>query len=110
MAALTWAGLIEWQTIKVQVVVQVGPRRRLRGLLATRSGPIAAWPQRRFARVLASIGALAQSVRPARLAADVPTGYAEDRMAGTETRTGRIDWQRADLSGTGHPRPDLRAE
>ena len=35
IAALTWAGLIEWQTIKAQVVVQVGPRRRSRGLHAT---------------------------------------------------------------------------
>jgi len=29
MVALTWAGLIEWQTIKVPVVVQVGPRPHL---------------------------------------------------------------------------------
>ncbi len=34
-APLTWAGLIEWQTIKVQIVVRVGPRRRSRGLLAS---------------------------------------------------------------------------
>jgi hypothetical protein len=33
--ALTWAGLIEWQTIKVLVVVQVGPRQLSRGLLAS---------------------------------------------------------------------------
>lgn len=35
MVALTWAGLIEWQTIKVPVVVQIGLRRLSRGLLAS---------------------------------------------------------------------------
>ena len=94
MAALTWAGLIEWPTINVQVVVQVGLRRRLRGLLATRSGPIAAWPRRGFARVLVSIGALAQSVRR--------PGWLLTRQLGTL----RTAWlarkrERAGLTGNG---------
>ena len=35
MVALTWAGLIEWQTIKVPAAVQVGPGPRSRGLRAS---------------------------------------------------------------------------
>lgn len=42
MAALTWADLIEWQTIKVPAVVLVGPGPRSRGLRARRSGRIVA--------------------------------------------------------------------
>jgi hypothetical protein len=32
---------------------------------------------------------------------------APDRAAGKDTQTGRIDWQRAELSGTGQLRPAL---
>ena len=43
---------------------------------------------------------LPQSVVAGLLA--VPAPDVADRMAGNGKRTGRIDWQRADLSGTGH--------
>jgi len=46
-AALTWAGLMEWQTIKVPVAAQVDLRRHSRELLAGRSGPIVAGPEAR---------------------------------------------------------------
>jgi hypothetical protein len=52
MAALTWAGLIKWRTIKVPVVVQVDLRPHSRELLAGRPGPIVPGPQRGLARML----------------------------------------------------------
>ena len=59
-----------------------------------------------------SAGLLVQGVTAARLVADAPTGDASDRIAGKDTRTGRIDWQQADLSGTGQTRrrPHMRRE
>ena len=46
-----------------------------------------------------------------RTAVAVPTALtktdAPDRAAGKDTQTGRIDWQRAELSGTGQLRPAL---
>ena len=41
------------------------------------------------------------------LATVSPAGDAPDRIAGKDIRTGRNDWQRADLSGTGHRHPTL---
>lgn len=38
----------------------------------------------------------------------VPAPDVADRMAGNGKRTGRIDWQLADLSGRGHWNPDPR--
>jgi hypothetical protein len=57
--------------------------------------------------VLVLAGLLVQGVMAARPVADAPTGDAPDRIAGKDTRTGRIDWQRTDLSGTGQGRPTL---
>jgi hypothetical protein len=85
MVPLTWAGLIEWQTIKVPVVVQVGPRPHLRGLLASGFGPIVAGPRRGAAQVLVSTGVLVLSVMAAGLVADASTGDASDRIAGRDT-------------------------
>jgi hypothetical protein len=47
-------------------------------------------------------GAPVRAVMSGRLTAVAPARRGPDRMAGKDMRTGRIDWQRADLSGTGH--------
>ncbi len=103
MVAVTWAGLIERQTIKVPFVAQDCLRPRSRELLAGRSGPIVAGPAARSrsdARTDERVGAACDGVGLDRRR---QTGGSSDRMAGKDMRTGRIDWQRADLSGTGHP-------
>jgi hypothetical protein len=49
----------------------------------------------------------APRVMAAGLTTIAPTGDTPDRIAGEDIRTGRIDWQRPDISGTGQKRPTL---
>ena len=82
--ALTWAALIEWQTIKVPVVAQVGPTAAFQRAHCHLIGPDRCLPGRGFARVLVSSGLLVQIAMTAGLVIDAPTGDASDRMAGKE--------------------------
>ncbi len=95
LVALTWAGLIDWQTIELPVAVQVRPRSYSKGFCqyvsSDDSRPVAGPSS--CIRADAHCGVL-DALAPAE---DV-----SDRIAGKDLRTGWIDWQRADLSGTGH--------
>ncbi len=75
MAAFTWAGLIEWQRIKVQLVVQVGLRRRSRGASCHLIRPDRCLSAAGFARVLVSIGPLVQSSRRSGTRPLLPLGW-----------------------------------
>ena len=91
--ALTWAGLIDWQTIKVQIVVQVGPTTAIEGASCQLIRPGRYWPAARLRSDARVDGPAVQSAMAAGPVADAPT----------ETlRTGRLARERERARSTGN--------
>jgi hypothetical protein len=65
VVALTWAGLIDWQTIKLPVAVKFGPRSWSKSLLASQRGPAIRDPWRGLDRLFALVNSAEGPQRPA---------------------------------------------